>query len=152
MRYCLILLLPFFLTNCQNETPALQQQISSLQAELTATKEQLSAAQQDPTGFVHAVYFWYKEEVTTEQKATFEQSLNELSKVESLEAVYYGRSPVSKREVVDGSFDLAWVCTFADSLAQEAYQVDPIHLKFVEKNKDLWEKVQVYDSFASMGR
>ena len=41
---------------------------------------------------------------------------------------------------------------FAGSLAcssmaaQDAYQIDPIHLAFVENYKHLWTKVVVYDS------
>jgi hypothetical protein len=35
---------------------------------------------------------------------------------------------------------------FDDRAGQDAYQVDPIHVKFVEENQHLWNKVIVYDS------
>jgi hypothetical protein len=35
---------------------------------------------------------------------------------------------------------------FKDKADQDAYQVDPIHLKFVEQYAHLWSRVVVYDS------
>lgn len=152
MRYLSIFAILFLLNSCQSANPEIEQQLAVLQAKLEATKAELAAAQTDPTGFVHAVYFWYKEDLSEDRKATFENSLDELTKVESIEAVYYGRPSVSQREVVDDSYDLAWVCTFADSAAQEAYQVDPIHKKFVQEYNDVWSKVKIYDSYARMDK
>jgi len=48
--------------------------------------------------------------------------------------------------VIDTSYAISW-CTFFDNDADQAsYQVDPIHLKFVEECSPLWTKVIVYDS------
>jgi hypothetical protein len=54
-------------------------------------------------------------------------------------------APTEKREVVDHSFHVS--CTiFFDSLeAQTAYQVDPLHLEFIEKYSHMWKSVKVYD-------
>jgi hypothetical protein len=38
------------------------------------------------------------------------------------------------------------VVTFPDLATHDAYQIDPSHLKFIEKGKSLWEKVLIYDS------
>jgi len=35
---------------------------------------------------------------------------------------------------------------FDDQAGQEAYQIHPLHTKFVEENSHLWSKVVVYDS------
>jgi hypothetical protein len=38
------------------------------------------------------------------------------------------------------------LCIFENAKAQESYQNDPIHLKFVADCSSLWSKVVVYDS------
>jgi len=35
---------------------------------------------------------------------------------------------------------------FANKEDQDSYQVDPVHLKFVDECKHLWKKVTVFDS------
>ena len=44
------------------------------------------------------------------------------------------------------SFDVALTIVFKDGPAHDAYQVDPIHLAFVERNQRSWVRVQVFDS------
>jgi len=75
------------------------------------------------------------------------KGLKALSEVSSIYRVYYGPPAMSPRDVVDNSYDFALVCHFRDAAAEQAYQVDPIHLKFIEDYKDLWDRVQVYDNF-----
>jgi hypothetical protein len=41
---------------------------------------------------------------------------------------------------------VALVVECKDVAAEAAYQVDPIHLAFVEKFKTYWTRVQIYDS------
>jgi hypothetical protein len=50
--------------------------------------------------------------------------------------------------VIDRSYAVSWVLTFDDKADQDAYQVDPIHLRFVDECSPLWERVVVYDSEA----
>jgi hypothetical protein len=45
---------------------------------------------------------------------------------------------VPERGVTDRSFDVALTILFRDGPAHDAYQVDPIHLAFVEGNKEAW--------------
>jgi hypothetical protein len=49
---------------------------------------------------------------------------------------------------VDNSYQVSELLLFASAADQDAYQVDPIHLKFVEQCSHLWRKVVVYDSIA----
>lgn len=35
---------------------------------------------------------------------------------------------------------------FDNQAGQDTYQLHPLHVKFVEENSHLWEKVVVYDS------
>jgi hypothetical protein len=48
--------------------------------------------------------------------------------------------------VVDDSYSVSWLVFLADKAAEDRYQVDPIHLKFVEDCSALWERVVVYDT------
>ena len=99
-------------------------------------------------GFIHAVYFWLDETADENLKREWlDTGLAELAKVKSLQGVYYGPpANTVERGVVDNSYDVAWVCFFATPEDQDAYQIDPIHLAFVEKYKSLWKKVTVYDN------
>jgi Stress responsive A/B Barrel Domain len=52
------------------------------------------------------------------------------------------KEPVSDRE-----FDVALHLVFEDKDANAAYQKSPRHVEFVEKNKALFAKVRVFDSY-----
>lgn len=54
-----------------------------------------------------------------------------------------------KREVNDQHFDVSLHIVFASKGAHDKYQDHPRHLKFVEENKENWEKVRVFDSYLS---
>jgi Stress responsive A/B Barrel Domain len=54
-----------------------------------------------------------------------------------------------KREVNDRDFDVSLHLVFANKAAHDKYQDHPRHLKFVEENKENWEKVRVFDSYLS---
>ena len=53
------------------------------------------------------------------------------------------------REVNDRDFDVSLHLVFTGKAAHDKYQEDPRHLKFVEQNKENWEKVRVFDSYLS---
>jgi hypothetical protein len=97
--------------------------------------------------FIHSVFFWMKEDATEEDKAAMVKAMEELSKVESISRVYFGPpADTAERDVVDNTYSFAFIVHFKDKAAHDAYQVDPIHLDFIEKNKHYWTKVQVYDN------
>ncbi len=52
-----------------------------------------------------------------------------------------------KRPVNDQDFDVALHIVFASKEAHDKYQDHPRHLKFVEENRENWEKVRVFDSY-----
>ncbi|MEQ1859534.1 MAG: Dabb family protein [Chthoniobacteraceae bacterium] len=57
-----------------------------------------------------------------------------------------GRMATSPRtDVVDQSYQVALNFTFNSKADQDAYQVHPLHLDFVENCKALWKRVVVYD-------
>jgi hypothetical protein len=61
--------------------------------------------------------------------------------------VYVGAPAATpKRPVIDDSYSVSLTVICKDVAAQDAYQVDPIHLKFVDQFKTYWTRVQIYDS------
>lgn len=103
-------------------------------------------------GFIHAVYFWLKKDNPELLKEFKEKGLPKLATVTSIKNVYWGPPAGTPREVVDNSYDISWVVMFDNAAEQEEYQVDPIHLEFVENYKSLFEKVQVYDNVVENGK
>lgn len=97
-------------------------------------------------GFIHTVYFWFEEDADPQLKSDFINGLEDLAKVKSIQNVYYGPPAGTDRAVVDNSYDYAWITHFKTSEDHDAYQVDPIHLEFIEKYKSLWKEVKVYDN------
>jgi hypothetical protein len=96
---------------------------------------------------VHTVYFWLKPELTAAQRADFRRGVESLGGVQSVEKVYVGApAATEKRPVIDDSYSVALTVLCKDIAAQNAYQVDPIHLKFVEQFKTCWTRVQIYDA------
>ena len=147
MRFLLIFGTLFLLVSCNSNDTNLQTKVAELEAKLAATEKVLAESKPEKIEFIHTVFFWMKDGVTDEQKKTFaDKGLMALSKISSISQFYYGPPAMTPREVVDNSYDFALVCHFKDQAAHDAYQDDPIHLKFIEDFKDLWEKVQVYDN------
>jgi len=96
--------------------------------------------------FIHTVFFWLKEGISMEEKAAFESGLNDLGKAPNIGKFFIGTPANTDREVIDSSYDYAWIVHFANAEDQAIYQSDSIHLDFIEKYEALWEKVIVYDS------
>ena len=96
--------------------------------------------------FIHHVYFWLKEPQSKEALAKLIQGLEGLSKVKTIQMFHIGKPADTNREVIDRSYSVSWMLLFKNKADQDSYQVDPIHLKFVEDYSSLWSKVVVYDS------
>jgi hypothetical protein len=96
--------------------------------------------------YSHAVIFWTKdgvENATGDLIAGIEQYLKPIPGIESF---HVGRMASSHRDVVDQSYQVGLHILFPDRAAQDAYQVHPLHLEFVEKVfKRVCERVVVYD-------
>ena len=96
--------------------------------------------------FIHHVYFWLKNPGNKEDKAKLIEGLKKLSKVKTIKNFYIGQPAATRREVIDSSYDVSWLLFFDSAAAQDSYQTDPVHLKFVEECSSLWQKVVVYDT------
>lgn len=141
MRYAIFsFLLLGLLMSCSTK-------LSTPQAVTVANKTMTSETPSLEGGLVHTVFFWYAEDVDPKRLEEFEEDLKELGKVPSISSYYYGPPAATpERGPVDHSYDMAINVFFKDIAAHDAYQIDPIHLAFVAKSKDLWGKVVVYDN------
>ena len=96
---------------------------------------------------VHTVYFWLKPELTAQQRADFRKGVESLGTMKAVKACYVGTpAKTQKRPIIDDSYSVALTVVCADVAGHDEYQVDPIHLKFVETFKTFWNKVQIYDA------
>lgn len=96
---------------------------------------------------IHHVFFWLKEPKNEAHKKQLVKALNDLLKVETIKLSHIGfPAGTESRDVVDHSYSVSYMTMFDDQAGQDAYQVHPLHVKFVEENSHLWEKVVVYDS------
>jgi len=96
--------------------------------------------------FIHHVYFWLKDPGNEEHKKTLIAGLQKLSSVKTILRYSIGIPANTSRGVVDSSYSISWILIFNNADDQDSYQVDPIHLRFVEECKHLWNRVQVYDT------
>ncbi|OQP67138.1 stress protein [Niastella vici] len=96
--------------------------------------------------FIHHVYFWLKNTGSKEDRAKLVEGLQKLSKVTTIKTFHIGMPADTNRDVIDRSYAISWFVLFDNAADQASYQVDPIHLKFVEECSHLWSKVVVYDS------
>lgn len=140
----LLILTVLYTTSCTGDHTNLTNKISELQSEINELK---STATESNPGLIHTVYFYAAEGLTDQRKKEFlEIGLPALAKSTTLQKVYYGPPSGVGREIVDNDYLAAWICHFKSIADHDAYQVDPIHLKFIEDYKDVWEKVLIYDN------
>lgn len=96
---------------------------------------------------IHHVFFWLKNPEKEADKQQLIKALNKLTNIETVKMSHIGfPASTEKRDVVDHSYSASLLLIFDDQAGQDAYQIHPIHLKFVEENAHLWEKVVVYDT------
>jgi hypothetical protein len=96
--------------------------------------------------FIHHVYFWLKRAGNQEDQLKLIEGLRKLARVKTIQSFHIGIPAATHRDVVDRSYGVSWCVFFRTPEDQEYYQVDPIHLQFVESCSHLWERVVVYDS------
>lgn len=96
---------------------------------------------------VHSVYFWLRPELTEAQRAAFRQGVESLAGIKAVTQLYVGTpARTQKRPIIDDSYSVALTVVCRDVAAHDAYQVDPVHLAFVNQFKTYWSRVQIYDA------
>lgn len=97
----------------------------------------------------HTVFFWLKNPDSEEDREALIAGLKTLKDIETVRGIHVGvPASTEKRDVVDNSYQVSELLLFDDVEGQNAYQVHPIHEKFVEDCSHLWSKVTVFDSIA----
>ena len=106
----------------------------------------------EPGGSVlaHDVYFTLKDSGPEARQALVEACRKYLSGHPGTVFFAAGQRDEAKtRDVNDTSFDVSLHVYFESEEAHTAYQEDPRHLEFIEKMKDNWESVRVFDSWVA---
>jgi hypothetical protein len=96
--------------------------------------------------FSHVVIFWAKPEDPKAADNLVSGMNRYLKPIPGVLQFHVGRMVPSERAVVDQSYQVALNIIFADKQTQDAYQIHPLHLEFVEKVlKPNCSKVLIYD-------
>ncbi len=98
--------------------------------------------------FIHIVYFWLNQDLTQESLRSFEKGLKSLGTISTVKSFSWGTPADTPRDVVDNSYDYAIIVLLEDVVGHDAYQEDPIHLRFIQDHNDKWTRVQVYDTLS----
>ncbi|SEK85597.1 Stress responsive A/B Barrel Domain [Chitinophaga rupis] len=96
--------------------------------------------------FVHVVNFYLKPGLSAADIKKFEDGVSELGKIEAVQVFNLGKPASTDRPVIDRSYSYCELTVFNSQADHDIYQEHPIHLKFVEECKHLWEKVVIFDS------
>ena len=95
---------------------------------------------------VHTVFFWFKEGTSEEQKQKLIEDCGTLLRsVSSVRYVAAGPPAATAGGVVDNSYGVGLVVHFDDAAGLEHYANAPKHLEFIQRHREIWERVQVYD-------
>jgi hypothetical protein len=96
--------------------------------------------------FSHVVIFWTDPAQPGAADELVAGAEHYLRPIPGLLHFHIGKMAGSHRPVVDQSYQVALNTVFPDRAAQDAYQVHPLHLEFVEKVfKRVCQKVVIYD-------
>ncbi|TAD81405.1 MAG: Dabb family protein [Bacteroidetes bacterium] len=96
---------------------------------------------------VHHVFFWLKQPGNADHLRQLMEGLHSLAAIPQVKQLLIGiPAPTEERTVVDASYDVSELMFFSTIDDQNSYQKHPIHLAFIEKYSNLWQKVLVYDT------
>jgi hypothetical protein len=96
--------------------------------------------------FSHIVIFWTDPDNPTAADELMAGADKYLKPIPGTLHYHIGRMARSHRSVVDQTYQVALNLVFSDKAAQDAYQVHPLHVEFVEKVfKRVCKRVVVYD-------
>ena len=99
---------------------------------------------------VHHVFFWLKNPASPADLAQLLAGIRGLAQIETVRSIHVGvPASTEKRDVVENSYSASELLTFDDVAGQDAYQVHPLHQKFVADCSHLWSKVAVDDSISA---
>jgi hypothetical protein len=96
--------------------------------------------------FSHIVIFWTDPANPNAIENLVAGAQKHLPSIPQIRTFHCGRMATSERKgVVDQSYQVALNLIFDSKADQDAYQIHPQHLAFVEECKVNWSRVVVYD-------
>ena len=94
----------------------------------------------------HVVVVWLKSPGNAEHRRQIIDESAILRGIPGVIGLRIGEMIPSERSIVDSTFDVALIVSFADQAALDAYLTHPVHVELVENTlKPLVERVRVYD-------
>jgi hypothetical protein len=96
--------------------------------------------------FVHSVYFWLKNNLSEEDRATFLRGLDALTKIETVRQAHVGVPAGTDRPVIERTYSYALVLGFDDEAGHDVYQEHPVHDRFRGECSPFWTRVLIFDS------
>ena len=96
--------------------------------------------------FIHAVYFWLRDDLTPADEQRFAAGLSSLRAIEGVEHGYIGVPAATDRLVIERGYSRGLVLVFADQRAHDAYQVHPVHDRFRDECSGYWKTVRIFDT------
>jgi hypothetical protein len=96
--------------------------------------------------FVHGVYFWLRENLSSSEREHFVAGLRSLRGIDGVVQGYIGVPAPTDRPVIDRSYSWSLVLVFASEADHDSYQIDPVHDKFRAECSRYWTTVRIYDS------
>lgn len=102
----------------------------------------------EPSGqLTHCVFFTLKDNSSENCQALVDQCLTYLGRPDGVVGLHAGvRDAGLKRPVNDVDFDVSLIVVFADRESHDVYQDHPEHTAFIERNKETWKNVRVFDA------
>jgi hypothetical protein len=120
-------------------------------AVLVGRKSYEGAAEESQKMLVHGVYFTLKDNSEAGRQEFIGLCEKYLSGHEG--TVYFGVGPRGgefDREVNDQEYDIGLYVVFESKAAHDKYQSAPRHVEFIEKGREKWSKVRVFDSYLAV--
>lgn len=96
--------------------------------------------------FVHHVFFWLKEDLSSAEIDTFENTVKTLLTIDCVRFGDVGKPAATNRPVIDTTYSYSLLLVFESEADHDIYQSHPTHVTFVNTCSSFWSKVVIYDS------
>ena len=96
--------------------------------------------------FIHTVYFYLRSGATAAARDQLMADCKAyLGKIPTVKSLWVGVPAMTPREVVDNTYGVGLTVALEDSAGHDVYQGHSLHKDFIERNKETWERVKIYD-------
>jgi hypothetical protein len=95
--------------------------------------------------FLHNVLYWLKPDLTQEERANFLAGIEDLKRLKSVRAAWFGTPSLHGEAIADRTYTHAIVMDLGDAAGHDAFQVDPEHDAIRKRIGNSWNKILIYD-------